>query len=159
MAVLLTGGTGKTSLRLARLLQDAKKPFLLASRGAEAAAPQGMAATKFDWLDPSTYPNPFRHQFPGGERISAIYLISPEAADPSEPMNTFIDIAVKEHGVKRFVLMGGTSAEPGGPHVGKVWQHLLDLNVEYCVLLPTWFMGVLIPFRLPEIDCDRERWS
>ena len=143
MAILLTGGAGKTSIRTARLLQDAKIPFLLASRRGQAAAPSGISATTFDWLDPATYLNPFAHQFPGGqERISAIYLVAPSVPDPVPSMNAFVDYAVTEHGVKRFVLLGGSTTEPGGPFVGKVWQHLLDLGVDYCVLRPTWFMGL-----------------
>lgn len=141
MAVLLTGGTGKTSVRTARLLQDANIPFLLASRKAEAAAPSGMPATRFDWLDSSTFQSPFQHRFPDGERISAVYLVAPEVADPAPPMNAFIDYAVSEHGVGRFVLCAGSSAELGGPYHGKVWQHLVDVGVGYCVLRPTWFMG------------------
>ncbi|KAF9818518.1 hypothetical protein IEO21_02756 [Rhodonia placenta] len=140
MAILLTGGTGKTSVRIARLLQDAKIPFVLASRRGEAAAPSGMPAVKFDWLDSSTFATPFQHEFPGDEGISAIYLVAPEAADPASPMNAFVDYAVKEHGVNRFVLMAGSSAEPGGRLLGQVWQHLIDVGVEYCVLRPTWFM-------------------
>lgn len=141
MAILLTGGTGKTSTRLARLLQDAKIPFLLASRKSEAEAPSGMPATRFDWLDSSTFENPFQHKFPNGESISAIYLISPEVPDPAPSMTAFIDLAVKKHGVKRFVLLTGSSAEKGGHHVGKVWQYLVDIGVEYCVFRATWFMG------------------
>ena len=141
MAILLTGGTGKTSVRLARLLQDAKIPFLLASRKGEEAAPSGMPAVKFDWLDPSTYERPFQYESPGGEKISAAYLISPVVDEPEKPMNAFIDSAIKEHNVKRFVFVAGTSAEPGKPGAGKVWQHLLDTGLEYCVLRPTWFMG------------------
>ena len=45
-------------------------------------------------------------------------------------MNAFVDYAVKEHGVKRFVLIGGSSTELNGPNIGKVWQHFPDLNVE-----------------------------
>lgn len=140
MAILLTGSTGKTSVRTARLLQDAKIPFVLASRRGEAAAPSGMSAVKFDWLDSSTFATPFQHEFPGDEGISAIYLVAPEAADPASPMNAFVDYAVKEHGVNRFVLMAGSSAKPGGRLLGQVWQHLIDIGVEYCVLRPTWFM-------------------
>ncbi|EED79970.1 predicted protein [Postia placenta Mad-698-R] len=136
------GGTGKTSVRVARLLQDAKIPFVLASRRGEAAAPSGMPAVKFDWLDSSTFATPFQHDFPGDESISAIYLVAPEAADPISPMNAFVDYAVKEHGVIRFVLIAGSSTEPGGHRLGKVWQHLIDMGVEYCVLRPTWFMAV-----------------
>lgn len=144
MAVLLTAGTGKTSLGIARHLQDANIPFLLASRRGDAAAPSGMPATKFDWLDPSTFKNPFQHKSPGAEGFRAVYLVAPVMADPTAPINAFVDYAVKEHGVKRFVLMGGSSSEPGGHHVGKVWQHLMDIGVEYCVLRPSWFMGAFV---------------
>ncbi len=47
MAILLTGGTGKTSTRLAKLLQDANIPFVLTSRKGQAGAPSGMEAVKF----------------------------------------------------------------------------------------------------------------
>ena len=103
-----------------------------------------MAATRFDWFDSSTFANPFQHSFPNGERISAVYLIAPQSADPASVMNAFIDYAVKEHGVRRFVLVGGTHIKPSSNHVGKVWEHLLELGVEFCVLRPTWFMGKCI---------------
>jgi festuclavine dehydrogenase len=141
MAILLTGGTGKTSVRVARLLQDTNIPFLLASRRGVTGAPSGMPAINFDWLDPSTFERPFQYRFPGGETISTVYVMSPTVEDPETSMNAFVDYAVKEHGVKRFVLVAGSSAEPGKPGVGKVWQHFLDLGIEYCVLRPTWFMG------------------
>lgn len=148
MAIILTGGGGKTTLPIAHFLKDAKIKFLLASRRGEAAAPSGMEATKFDWLDPSTFENPFQHQSLDGESISAVYLIAPDSVmDPTSAMTAFIDIAVKMYGVKRFVLMAGSMAEIGGAHVGKVWQHLVEIGVDYCVLLPTWFMGSL--FTLP----------
>ena len=123
MAILLTGGTGKTSVRIARLLQDAKIPFLLASRRGETAAPSGMPAIKFDWLDSSTFENPFRYKFPDGERITAVYLIAPQMrlADATNPINVFIDHAIKEYGVKRFVIIGGSTTEPGKTSIGVVW--------------------------------------
>ena len=138
MAILLTGGTGKTSIRAAGFLQDAKIPFLLASRKGQAGAPSGMQAVKFDWLDSSTYENPFQ-----GENISAVYLIAPEVQDPATPMNAFVDHAAQKHGVKRFVLMAGSSVVKGGHHVGKVWERLAEAGLEYAVLSPSWFMGVL----------------
>ena len=143
MAILLTGGTGKTSVRLARLLDETKIPFLLASRRGQDAAPSGMPATKFDWLDSTTWAPLFQPKahFPNGETISAVYMMVPIVNDPETSMNAFVDYAVKEHNVKRFVLIAGSSAEPDKPGVGKVWQHFLDLGVEYCVLRPTWFMG------------------
>ena len=144
MAIFLTGGTGKTSSRIAQLLQRTGIPFLIGSRRGEAAAPDGMIAVKFDWLDASTFRNPFEHKFPRDETISAMYLVPPEVAIPGPPTNAFIDYAIK-HGVQRFVLLAGNHVEPGGPQLGEVWQHLLDSAVEYCVLRPTWFMGKTCP--------------
>lgn len=141
MAVLITGSSGKTSGRIARLLEDANIPFLLISRRGEDAAPPGMSAIKFNWVDSSTFRDPFEYKFPGGEKISTVYLVAPSIPDPAQPMNAFIDYAVKDHGVRRFVLIGGTTSRPGDSYIGKVWLHLLDVGVEYCVLRPTWFMG------------------
>ncbi|KAB2573232.1 Agroclavine dehydrogenase [Lasiodiplodia theobromae] len=140
MAIFLTGGVGKTSSRVASRLQDAKIPFVLGSRRGASAAPAGMNAVKFDWLDDSTYQNAFEHKFHSGEAIKAIYLVAPDVEDVAPVMNAYIDYCVKEQGVKRFVLMAGSSAEPGGWHTGKVWQHLLHIGVEYAVLRPSWFM-------------------
>lgn len=144
MAVLLTGGTGKTSARIARLLQDAKIPFLLTSRRGEATAPPGMHAVKFDWLDSKSFENPFQYKFPNGESISAVYLVAADIAEPAPLLNAFIDYAIKEHGVKRFVVAGGSASELGGPYIGQVWSHLLEIGADYCVMRPSWFMENLI---------------
>ncbi len=146
MAIFITGGTGKTASRLAHLLQEANVPFLIGSRRGEAAAPSGMNAVKFDWLEDSTYENPFKHGFPGGEKISGAYLVAPDGVeDPSPSMNSFIDYAFRKHGVKRYTLLAGSDVEKGGFHVGKVWSHLADdlaaEGIEYAVLRGTWFMG------------------
>ena len=143
MAIFLTGGTGKTANIIAYLLQDANIPFVVGSRRGEAAAPVGMVGAKFDWLDPSTFPNPFRHNFPGGQRISTIYLVL--AGADLAAAQAFIDYAFKTHQVKRFVLLAGGTTKLGDSYYGQIWQHLLDLGVEYCILRPTWFMGMDYP--------------
>ena len=140
MAILLLGGTGKTSIRLAHFLQCDNIPFLLASRRGSSAAPIGMPATKFDWLEKTTWENPFKYQFVNKASISAVYLMEPLVSEPWKPMNEFIDFAHKEHGVSRFVLVAGSSAELGQPGMGMVWQHLVNTKVDYCVLRPSWFM-------------------
>ncbi|KAJ5173849.1 uncharacterized protein N7500_001780 [Penicillium coprophilum] len=120
MRVLLTGGTGKTSVRLARFLQNENIPFLLASRRGPSAAPSGMPAVKFDWLDQSTWKEPFQYRFSGGGTISAIYLMEPLVDEPWKPMND--------------------STELSHPGMGMVWQHFLDTRFDYCVLRPSWFI-------------------
>jgi festuclavine dehydrogenase len=143
MVILLTGGIGKTSLRLTSLLRESSIPFLLTSRKGQAAAPSGMQAARFDWLDSTTFSNPFNIL---SQKITAIYLIAPETADPVTPMNAFIDYAINEHGVKRFVLLGGSTLEKGeSMYTGRVWSHLEECRVEFCVLRATWFMGMPLP--------------
>ena len=144
MAILLTDGTGKTSKHIARFLQESGIPFLLTSRKGEVAAPSGMQTTRFDWLDSSTHENPFQHHFPDGESITAVYLIAPEVQEPAPSMNAFIDLAVEKHGVKRFVLLSGSSLTKGGYYTGQVWQHLEDIGADHTILLATWFMGTFL---------------
>ena len=138
MALLLTGGTGKTSVRCGRLCKDAGVPFVLASRKAVSAP--GMPAVKLDYTDSSTFENAFQYSFPNGETIAAVYLIAPEIPDPAPAMNALIDYAVEKHGVRRFVFMTGNTTEPGPIYVGPVWQHLKDIGVDHTVLRCTWFM-------------------
>jgi uncharacterized protein YbjT (DUF2867 family) len=138
MAIIVTGGTGKTGIRIAALLKQANIPFVLTSRKGPTAAPD-MPVVQFDWGDSSTFPNPFQHST---EKVSAIYLVGPQAIpDASGSVNSFIDYAVKEHGVGRFVLAGGTLLKKGQLEMGKVWAHLDDIGVEHAVLRLTWFMG------------------
>jgi len=67
-----------------------------------------MKAVKFDWLDSSTFEAPLEQR----EKITVIYLIAPEGLDPTAPMTSFIDVAMK-HGVKKFVVLTGSKAEYG----------------------------------------------
>ncbi|KAK3322753.1 nucleoside-diphosphate-sugar epimerase family protein [Apodospora peruviana] len=140
MAILLTGGTGaQTAVQIASRCAEANIPFLYASRRGsdDSDAPP---AVKFDWTDSSTFAAPFAHIFPGRETITAVYLTSPPGVQEAEnPMNAFVDYAITR-GVKRFVLMAGTTAEIGRPGPGKVWEHLAQKGVEYAVCRPSWFM-------------------
>ncbi|KAK0207009.1 hypothetical protein DFS33DRAFT_1318412 [Desarmillaria ectypa] len=134
MTTLITGGKGKTALRLAHLLKDANKPFLVASRSAGVPADE-FPSCRFDWLDTATYPNPWSKV----EDIISVYLVPPQVLDMLPPMKAFIDYC-REKGVKRFVLLSASVIEPGGPVAGKVHEYLAKIGVDYCVLRPTWFM-------------------
>ena len=135
MTILLTGGTGKTSIQIARLLKDVNITVLLASRSN--LAPPPYKGCRFDWLDSTTYLNPFLE----AADITAVYLIAPPGIlDILPVMKPFIDLA-KSKGVQRFVFLGASGFEAGGPFLGKVHEYLISLEVEYAVLRPTWFMG------------------
>ncbi|KAG4428982.1 hypothetical protein IFR05_015535 [Cadophora sp. M221] len=149
MAILLTGGKGKTSIRLARILKDANIPFIMTSRKGGSESSDDLSVAKFDWLDESTFGSPFQHRSIKGERVSAVYIVMPENDDPVTPTNAFIDYAVHKHGVKRFVLFSGTTAKKGAPDVGKIWEHLDQIGVEYCVLRASWLMENFAEWQYP----------
>jgi len=141
MAILLTGGTGaQTSLHIANLCTKANIPFVFASRRGGSDNKDASPAVRFDWTDPSTYPEPFSHVFPNGDTITAVYMVIPRAEQPEKHMMAFIDYAITR-GVKRFVLMAGTTATLGSYGPGQVWKHLVEKGVEYAICRPTWFQG------------------
>ncbi|KAF2008079.1 NAD(P)-binding protein [Amniculicola lignicola CBS 123094] len=144
MTILITGSLGKTSIRLARLLEASSTPFIIASRRPASEIP--FPSTHFDWFDPSTFAPALTHSPP----ITAIYIVPPEIPSPSPTVNAFIDIALS-HSVNKFILLAGTTAQKGGPYVGGIWAHLSTLaeqqsakaeghDLEYAILRPTWFM-------------------
>lgn len=102
--ILITGGTGKVGLCIAKLCQTSSTPYLVASRSASSATASTVHPTvKFDWLDRTTWSNPFITATKSSQ-ITAVYLISPPVFDASAIMNDFIDLARKQYGVERFVL-------------------------------------------------------
>ncbi|KAF8157094.1 hypothetical protein B0H34DRAFT_712106, partial [Crassisporium funariophilum] len=135
MTFFITGGTGKTGLTLARLLEEANHPVLIASR--KGAAPAPFKAVTFDWFNPATFENPFK----ADANIDRVYLIGPPVGDALTHVKPFIDHAVSK-GVKRFVLLSATIFEPGPGSFGTgfIHQYLLDIGVDYVVLRPTWFI-------------------
>ncbi|EHL00649.1 NAD(P)-binding Rossmann-fold containing protein [Glarea lozoyensis ATCC 20868] len=139
MAILITGGTGKTASRIAKYCLDSKIPFLVASRKGQSISSESYPAVDFDWTNSATFRNPFQYKFPNGEGIDKVYLVGPDTADPISEMAPFIDLA-KEQGVKKFIYFIGSSAELGGHYVGKVWKKLAESEIEYTVLRATWLM-------------------
>lgn len=148
MTTLITGGTGKTGLILAKLLTKAGQPVLLTSRKGVAPAP--FRAVKFDWYDQSTFAAPFDVKAevaddagPAGLTlaIDRIYIIAPDTLHPGPIAKPFIDLAIV-NGVKRFVLLGGTHQSSGSLDTGEVQQLLEESGAEYAVLKATWFQGV-----------------
>jgi festuclavine dehydrogenase len=146
MTILLTGGTGKTSLRLASLLHSASIPVLLTSRRGPTVS-STHPIVQFDWNIPSTWNNPFTTS----PDISAVYLLSGELSDPAPVLKAFIDFAI-EKGVRRFVLCSGSSCEYGGPFHGKIWQKLDEAKIEFAVLRPSWFMGISLLLTSSSMD-------
>lgn len=139
--ILIIGGTGKVGSSLASLCQSSSTPYLVASRSSTpATSSSGHPAVRFDWLDDTTWSNPFTATAESkSPPITAVFLIPPPAFDPSPVMNRFVDLARGAHGVRRFVLLGATALEEGGTA-----RHLQELGgrgeVGFGVMRPTWFM-------------------
>jgi festuclavine dehydrogenase len=133
--ILLTGGTGKVSRRIAPLLSASGHAILIASRSGNTPSVQLYEGVKFDWFDSTTFHQPFEYG-----PISAIFLVAPPIMYCLPPMKEFIELAIQK-GTKRFVLLSGSLVDSGdGPMMAQVSNYLAHLNVEYAILQPTWFM-------------------
>lgn len=144
MTILVTGGTGRTGSAVAKLLHEANIPFLILSSSGKAPAPYQDKSCHFNFLDPSTFSNPFTKASETGKpTIEAIYLCIPMMVEISEKeVNAFIDFALTKS-VKKFVLLSACTYQPPTRIAGAVHQYLMDLggDVEYVILQPTWYMG------------------
>lgn len=136
MSTLLLGGRGKTSIKIATLLAEAKVPFALASRSKSDGCKYQQV--EFDWQKRNTYGIPFDTVSPP---IKAIYIVMPPDG-AIDPVKEFIGVA-RGRGVGRFVLLSSSAIEAGGPAHGQIHQYLMALGVEWAVLRPSWFMGML----------------
>jgi festuclavine dehydrogenase len=140
--ILLTGGTGKISRCLAPYLSSAGHHITMASRSGTCPLLPNCQGIAFNWLDSSTYSN---LDLPS---ISTILLIAPPIIDPFPPMKDFIDLSILQ-GVRRLVLISGSLLDVGdGPMMARVSKYITTLGVEYAILRPSWFMGMLLVFML-----------
>ncbi|KDQ27469.1 hypothetical protein PLEOSDRAFT_1040430 [Pleurotus ostreatus PC15] len=137
MAILVTGGTGKTGTRLAQLLLAAGHSVYVTTRSVDKVQ-SPLKGVKFDWLDSSTKDAPFKAAAANNEQIEAVYLVGPPIADMASVLNPFIDLAI-EKGVKRFVLLSASQVTKGQPPMGVVQEYLDTLKADYCTLRPSWF--------------------
>jgi festuclavine dehydrogenase len=136
MTILITGGRGKTSSRLAMILAQADIPFIHASHSSSVIS-GSPSQCYFDWLDQNSWENPFLKE----SDIHAAYLVAPPLIDTVAQMKSFIEFA-KAKGVRRYVLLSASAVPIGGPAMGQVHEFLSTLGVQYAVLRPTWFMGM-----------------
>ncbi|KAL8983240.1 MAG: hypothetical protein Q9177_005030, partial [Variospora cf. flavescens] len=124
MSILLTGGTGKTSLRIARLLSSAQIPHILASRSNTAPSTFTDAQPcRFDWNDSSTWASPWSVALD----IKAVWLVAPSFVEPIKVLKPFVEMA-REKGCQRFVLLSGSPVKCGEGLTGEVHAYLKELG-------------------------------
>ncbi|MGN7360370.1 NmrA family NAD(P)-binding protein [Paenibacillus sp. SAF-054] len=130
--ILITGGTGKTGIRIAERLNQKGYPYAITMRNAGAMT-EPETQVHFDWYDRSTF-------LPALQHVERVYLVAPVGdAEPIKVMEPFMKLAL-EQGVRRFVLLSSASIPEEGPVFGPVHRLLKELAPEWTVLRPSYFM-------------------
>ncbi|MBR8743951.1 NAD(P)H-binding protein [Nocardiopsis sp. MG754419] len=125
MTFLITGSTGTTGSRLARLLDDQGAPVRRAGRSTG-------ADVRLDWADPTTHADAL-------SGVRAVYLVAPPGAtDPEARVLPFLE-AARDAGVERIVLLGSSAVPVGSPGLGTLGARLASFVPHPVVLRPTWF--------------------
>lgn len=131
--ILLTGGQGKTSSRIAQLLHG--QGYLIRRAGRSMPRPgeeQVGEHVPFDWFDDSNHDDLLQD-------VQAVYLVAPASMHPDEVMIPFIRRAL-DASVRRFVLLSSASIPEDGPVFGAVHRYLREHAPEWAVLRPSYFM-------------------
>lgn len=130
--ILLTGGRGKTSSRIAQLAS--RRGHIVRTAGSR--APENPVERSehvlFDWNDPFTHA-------PALSGMEAVYLVAPVGMHPETLMIPFIRQAM-ELSVRRFVLLSSASVSETDPVFGPVHRYLRENAPEWAVLRPSYFM-------------------
>lgn len=130
--ILLTGGRGKTSFRIAQLASQKGYIVRTAGRRAPEHPVERSEHAAFDWEDLSTYE-------PALTGVDAVYLVAPVGMHPETLMIPFIEKALKLS-VRRFVLLSSASVSETDPVFGPVHRYLRENAPEWAVLRPSYFM-------------------
>lgn len=128
-AVLVTGGTGTTGSRVARLLEQEGADVRIATR-----SPRVPGQVRFDWTDPTTHR-------PALSGVDAIYLLAPVGVSDPGPLVAPVLRAAAGADVRRVVLLSSSAVEESDrPGLGDVHRRVRESPFEYAVLRPSWFM-------------------
>ena len=131
--VLITGLRGKTGREVWKAVAQRKGVMMRgAGRNIAGLGADGVAATRFDWEDPATWPEAVAG-------VAAIYLVKPKTIDPAETVSVFLKSAKQ---LERVVLLSEIDA--GTRHEStderKVERAIEKLPFAWTILRPNWFM-------------------
>ncbi len=124
--ILVTGATGKTGRRVARLLRE---------RGSAVRSASRSGTPSFDWTDRTTWEPALRD-------VTGMYLVVPDLGSPqaAQAVGAFARQAAAA-GVRRAVLLS-TPSDAWGPareHVMATERALEHAGLEWTVLRVRWF--------------------
>ena len=131
-SVLVTGATGKTGRHLVRELSDRGAAVRAAARRPDDVG-AGVTAVRFDWTDPTTFPEAI-------EGSDAVYLVAVAGAFDAAPLVApFLD-ALHARGIGRVVLLSSMGADQAPQFgTGLIERMLADGGFDWTVLAPNWF--------------------
>ncbi|PPQ79608.1 hypothetical protein CVT25_003489 [Psilocybe cyanescens] len=145
MTALITGGIERLGLSLAKLLQNANRPVIIASRSGEAPSP--FQVVKFDWFDSKTFENALSDNF-----IDRVYIVGPPGSVNSSVIISFIDFAISK-AVKR--LMGVYRAEDIAQVAFETLTSELSSSKDILVVGPELHLYVLDIYHINENQTDQ----
>ncbi|MET9500604.1 NAD(P)H-binding protein [Streptomyces sp. NPDC006622] len=122
--VLVTGATGKTGRRVARLLRE---------RGVVVRAASRSGAQSFDWTDRTTWEPALRN-------VTGMYLVIPDLGGPraADTVGAFARQAAAA-GARRAVLLSVPEGGAAHEHVLAAERALEHAGLDWTVLRPRWF--------------------
>ncbi|WP_328339896.1 NAD(P)H-binding protein [Streptomyces violaceus] len=122
--ILVTGATGKTGRRVARLLQE---------RGVAVRAASRSSTPSFDWTDRSTWE-------PALRGVTGMYLVLPDLGSPqaARTIGAFARQAAAA-GARRAVLLSVPEGGADQEHVLAAERELEHAGLDWTVLRPRWF--------------------
>lgn len=130
--ILLTGGQGKTSSRIASILLTEGYHVRTAGRSASSLQHPQAEHVFFDWNDPSTYPQALHD-------IDAIYIVIPVTMYPEHIVTPLIEQALAQ-GIQRIVLLSSASISIDEPVFGHLHRWISEHVPQWAVLRPSYFM-------------------
>jgi uncharacterized protein YbjT (DUF2867 family) len=149
MKLLITGITGNTGNAVYQAYQkDLNHPHEIIGgvRKVEKYKEEfkDIELRSLDFLEPSTFDD-------ATKQVDAIFLVRPPQISDYQVLNQFIDVAIKNQ-VKQIVFLSlmGIEKNPFPPHK-KIEQHLLNSQVNYTFLRPSFFMENLMETHLEDI--------
>lgn len=138
--ILVIGGTGNIGFPLIKYLsQDDSVQIIAGSHNVSHAKSilqqfNQVQVKHFDFLDPQTFEDAF-------QGVTKVFFVRPpQLADPQHDMLPFLRFTKKQH-IKQtvFISLLGVEKNPMTPH-HKIEQLILDLNLPYTFIRPSFFM-------------------